>query len=379
MAGIQSFAAFGLNDQLVTNGSTLDLSHTTVSGFRVTSTNGLGTTFTVADLGTAFQIDGGPGHDTLNAQNLTLTADQRTAVFGTSSIETIIDQTGTYAALGDTTAPVVTESLKNDTGASAIDKITKDATLTGSGDANAVVHFTVDGSPIANTATADGSGAWTFAPTGLADGQHTIVASETDAAGNTGTTSLTFTLDTIANAPGVALANDTGISNSDKITQDPALALTGVETGAIVQYSLDATHWSTTAPTVASLAQGSDTVLVRQTDVAGNVSSATSFTFTLVIPTVIELSGSTSLTEVGNNFYLGGSGPELKYAGAAVVAGQFGAWAPIGAEQTLTGYEVAWKVAGADQYTVWNTDSSGNYIANAIGAVSGNQRRAGIA
>ena len=53
--------------------------------------------------------------------------------------------------------------------------------------------------------------------------------------------------------------------------------------------------------------------------------------------------------------------PELKYAGAAVVAGQFGGWTPIGAEQTATGYEVAWKVAGADQYTVWNTDSSGNY------------------
>jgi hypothetical protein len=39
--------------------------------------------------------------------------------------------------------------------------------------------------------------------------------------------------------------------------------------------------------------------------------------------------------------------------------------------QMATGYEVAWKVAGADQYTVWNTDSSGNYVSNAIGVVSG--------
>ena len=46
------------------------------------------------------------------------------------------------------------------------------------------------------------------------------------------------------------------------------------------------------------------------------------------------------------------------------MAGQFGAWTPIGAEQTASGYEVAWKVTGADQYTVWNTDSSGNYISN---------------
>ena len=85
-AGIQSFAAFGQNnDQLVTADSTLDLSHTTVSGFRVDSTNGVGTTFTVGDLGTAFQIDGGPGQDTLVAQGFTFTADQRTAIFETSS------------------------------------------------------------------------------------------------------------------------------------------------------------------------------------------------------------------------------------------------------------------------------------------------------
>ena len=30
------------------------------------------------------------------------------------------------------------------------------------------------------------------------------------------------------------------------------------------------------------------------------------------------------------------------------------------AEQTANGYEVAWKVTGADQFTVWSTDSSGN-------------------
>jgi 20S proteasome alpha/beta subunit len=89
---------------------------------------------------------------------------------------------------------------------------------------------------------------------------------------------------------------------------------------------------------------------------------------------VIEAYGSTNLAEVGNNFYLytNGSGPELKYSGAAVVAGQFGgAWTPYGAEQTAGGYEVAWKNPGADQYTVWNTDSSGNYVSDTIGIVSG--------
>jgi serralysin len=91
--------------------------------------------------------------------------------------------------------------------------------------------------------------------------------------------------------------------------------------------------------------------------------------------TTIEASGSTNLVEVGNNFYLNNSsygfGPELKYGGAVFVAGQYGAWAPIGTEKTATGYEVAWKVTGADQYMVWNTDSSGNYTSNITGVVSG--------
>jgi Bacterial Ig-like domain len=34
--------------------------------------------------------------------------------------------------------------------------------------------------------------AWAFTPSALTDGSHTIVASEMDAAGNTGTASLTF-------------------------------------------------------------------------------------------------------------------------------------------------------------------------------------------
>ena len=97
-----------------------------------------------------------------------------------------------------------------------------------------------------------------------------------------------------------------------------------------------------------------------------------------LLQTVIEGFGSTSLVEDGSNYFLhpnGGSAVELSYAGAPVVAGQFdqfgGPWAPIGAEQTASGYEVAWKVTGADQYTVWNTDNSGNYVSSAFDVASG--------
>src|SRR5439155_1300098 len=109
-------------------------------------------------------------------------------------------------------------------------------------------------------------------------------------------------------------------------------------------------------------------------DLAGNIAiGAGDLIGATVLPVVIESFGSTSLTQVGSNyyFYSGGSGPELKYGGAAVVAGQFAPWVPIGAEQTAGGYEFAWKMPGTDNYTVWNTDSSGNYITNVTGIVSG--------
>jgi hypothetical protein len=92
-------------------------------------------------------------------------------------------------------------------------------------------------------------------------------------------------------------------------------------------------------------------------------------------PVVIEAFGSTSLVQVGSNYFFypngGAAGPEFSYGGAAVVAGQFGQWTLIGAEQTASGYVVALKLAGVDQYTVWNTDSSGNYLSAPIGVVSG--------
>ena len=66
-----------------------------------------------------------------------------------------------------------------------------------------------------------------------------------------------------------------------------------------------------------------------------------------------------------------GTGPQLKYNGAPATAGEFGGWTPIGAIQTASGYDVAWKMAGLDQYSIWATDSNGNYVSNLTPAVSG--------
>ncbi len=91
--------------------------------------------------------------------------------------------------------------------------------------------------------------------------------------------------------------------------------------------------------------------------------------------TIIERSGATTLDEISNDFFMDANGtatgPELQYGGAPVVAGEFGAWTPVGAEATATGYEVALNLTGTNQFTVWNTDSSGNVIGDTIGSVSG--------
>jgi serralysin len=88
----------------------------------------------------------------------------------------------------------------------------------------------------------------------------------------------------------------------------------------------------------------------------------------VVAGTTIEAFGATKLVQSGSNFYLQsistGSGPDLRYSGASVVAGQFGAWTPIGTEQTSSGYQVVLKNGSADSYVVWITDNGGNYLTN---------------
>ncbi len=90
-----------------------------------------------------------------------------------------------------------------------------------------------------------------------------------------------------------------------------------------------------------------------------------------VTPVVIELFGSTKLVEVGDVFYLdsisSGTGPELQYGGAPFTAEQLtSGYVAVGAEQTAGGYEVAFKNASSDQFSIWNTDSSGNFLSYAV-------------
>ncbi|NIF41604.1 Ig-like domain repeat protein, partial [Burkholderia sp. Tr-862] len=168
----------------------------------------------------------------------------------------------------DTSAAAPGVALASDSGGNAADHITNVGTLNVSGvETGAVVEYSIDGGHTWNTSFS------------AVEGVNDVQVRQTDVAGNTSDpTSFSFTLDTSAAAPGVALASDSGSNAADHITNVGTLNVSGVETGAVVEYSIDGGHtWNTSFNAV----EGVNDVQIRQTDVAGNTSDPTSFSFTL--------------------------------------------------------------------------------------------------
>ncbi|MET3432247.1 hypothetical protein ABIC71_001733 [Herbaspirillum seropedicae] len=115
------------------------------------------------------------------------------------------------------------------------------------------------------------------------DGSKNIQVRQTDAAGNVGpiSDSLGFTLDTTA--PGkmsLKLANDTGSSATDNITNDGRFTINGMEKTATYQLSLDNVNWYSQDVLAAVekanaekgiVADPRKTLYIRQIDAAGNM------------------------------------------------------------------------------------------------------------
>ncbi len=168
----------------------------------------------------------------------------------------------------DTTAPDAPQiSLDIDSGSLA------DDFLTNKGD------FTVAGTEEGATVEYFVNGEWTTTAPTPVEGDNTIIVRQTDAAGNTsGSSTLTFTLDTTApDAPQISLDIDSGSLADDFLTNKGDFAVTGTEEGATVEYFVNG-EWTTTAPTPV---EGDNTIIVRQTDTAGNTSGSSTLTFTL--------------------------------------------------------------------------------------------------
>ena len=121
----------------------------------------------------------------------------------------------------------------------------------------------------------------------MANGAHTLTATQTDLAGNIGTATLSFTLDKAAPAVSMALVWDTGSSAIDRITSNPALRGHG-DANTLVTIKEGGTTLGTTMAgstgawsfTPTSLTEGAHLLTATQTDPAGNIGTGT-LSFTL--------------------------------------------------------------------------------------------------
>ena len=273
-------------DQDVTGVDVSDfvLSTTGTASGTIASISGSGSTYTVTVEGIAG--DGIVRLD-LNASGTGIQSTGGTAIMGGYTAE----QTFTL----DHTAPVAPGALLlnalDDSGASNSDGITNDTTprVSGIGDANATVNlYDTDGTTLLGSTVANGAGFWVITSSALAAGSHTLTARQVDAAGNVSaaSTGLSLTIDsTVAApaAPALAAPSDTGTAG-DRLTSATTPTVTGIAEAyaGVTLYATDGvTVLGTTTANAsgawsivsATLGQGAHALTVRQTDLAGNVSS----------------------------------------------------------------------------------------------------------
>ncbi|ADO70145.1 adventurous gliding motility protein AgmC [Stigmatella aurantiaca] len=183
-------------------------------------------------------------------------------------------QSNTNTFIVDTTAPAAPVVTTPANGAVLTDTT---PTYSGTAEAGSTVTVIVDGVPVGTT-TANTSGAWSFTPTvPLADGSHTVKATATDAAGNTGPESNTntFIVDTTAPAAPVVLTPANGSTTQDTTptysgTAEPGSTVTIIVDGAPVGTTTANTSGAWSFTPTAPLADGSHSVKATATDAVGN-------------------------------------------------------------------------------------------------------------
>ncbi|WGD54678.1 Ig-like domain-containing protein [Bradyrhizobium sp. CB1650] len=330
--------SFTLDNTIVT--PTVALAHDTGSSNsdNITKDASITVSATATDVTRTYSVDGGIAAASYIAP--TADGDHTVVVTDTDTAGNTVSTTLNFTL--DNTIATPTVALTHDTGSSGSDNITKDASLTVSAAAADVTRtYAVDG----GTASAD-----YIAPT--ADGDHSVVVTDTDTAGNTTSTSLSFTLDNTIATPTVALTHDTGISGSDNITKDAALAVSAAAGDVTRTYSVDG--GTASASYVAPTADGDHTVVVTDTDTAGNiVTGSVSFILdnTIVTPTVALThdTGSSNTDGITSDASLTVSAAAIDVTRTYTVDGG-----------TATANYVAPTVDGDHTVVVTDTDTAGN-------------------
>jgi large repetitive protein len=276
--------------------------------------------------------------------------------------------TGTSAQVGftlDTSPPIVTVSTNGTTTNQPTQTIAGKVTSTEAAPGTVTLY---DNGTQVGTATVGSGGSWTTSITLSGDGNHSIVAADTDAAGNTGSsTPVGFTLDTVPPtvtiATGGATTNQASQTISGSVTAGEAavgntvlLYDNGSQIGTATVGSDGS--WSTSV----TLAGGANSIVAKDTDAAGNTGSSNPVVFTLEsggLAVSISTSGGLTNQEsqtisgsvtageaaVGNTVLLYDNGSQI---GTATV-GSGGTWST---SVTLAG--------GANSIVAKDTDAAGN-------------------
>lgn len=272
---------------------------------------------------------------------------------------------GLVITIDTTAAAPGTPSLAVDSGASNTDRLinTGSPTLIGTVEANGLVRL-YDGASLVGSGTADGSGAWTIAASGLGAGAHTLSARMLDVAGNTSDPSglLTITVDTTApgapGTPALSVGSNSG-STADRITSVFTPTITGsAEANSIVTLYDGAANlgavtangsgaWSLATP---SLADGVHTLSAAALDLAGNTSAASAaltvtIDTTAAAPTALALAAASDTGLVGDN---------LTSATTPTITGR----AEAGSAVALFEGSTALGATTADSSGVWSITSS---------------------
>ncbi|CAB5503515.1 BspA family leucine-rich repeat surface protein, partial [Bathymodiolus thermophilus thioautotrophic gill symbiont] len=136
------------------------------------------------------------------------------------------------------------------------------------------------------------------------DGNYSVLVVVTNTVGNTSNAIKTFTLDTNSPTP-VFKLTDTGSSDNDDITNNNTITVEKLEPGATWQYSVDGgTNFIDGTGHSFTLDEGTyakNAIQIKQTDIAGNVSSIAENTATIIVDTTGPVFTSTTTVQVEIN------------------------------------------------------------------------------
>ncbi|WP_461472475.1 Ig-like domain-containing protein [Microbacterium sp. HJ5] len=274
----------------------------------------------------------------------------------------------TVAFTVDTTAPVA-PIITAPVDGSSVNDPTPD--IEGTAEANSTVTVRIDGAAVGQ-APVDGGGNWIFTPTvPLADGPHSVVATATDAAGNTSGDSNTvdFTVDTVTPVAPVITAPADGSSTNDTTPDIVGTA----EPGSTVEVFIDGSPVGTTPadPTTGAwtlelttpLTEGLHSAVATATDTAGNTSGdSNTVTFTIdktdPIPPVITTPVDGTITNDSTPEIAGFAEPNTTVT--VIVDGITLGTAPVNGAGAWTFTPLAPLDEGPHSATATATDAAGN-------------------